>query len=250
MLNIDNLTVSVDDRIILDNFNLEIKTSEISAIMGPNGVGKSTICKVLLGDPNYTIKNGTISYNKTIINDMPTNERAKSGMFLLNQTPIAISGVQNSEMLRMSLSERTNEAVNILDFHKELKEICGKLNIPTSFIHRSINEGMSGGERKKNELMHLWMIKPSFIILDEIDSGLDVDSFKTVMESLKEYYQKYKPSILIITHNTKVFKYIKPDNINILMDKKILTSGDVSLAKLIDESGFETFKMSRNELHE
>ncbi len=250
MLKIKDLTVIADNKIILNKLNLDIDTGKICAIMGPNGVGKSTICKVLLKDPNYTIKNGTITYNDKVINDYSTEERAKLGMFLLSQMPIAIEGVQNSEMLRMALASKTGKAVDILSFHKEIKEICQKLDIPTEFIHRDINAGMSGGERKKNELMHLWMLKPEFIILDEIDSGLDVDAFKIVMNSLKEYYKKYNPTILIITHNTKVFKYLKPDVINILDTGKIVKSGTLELANIIDEEGFEAFKVSECATHE
>ncbi len=250
MLKIEDLTVVANKKTILDNFNLTINKGEICALMGPNGVGKSTICKVLLNDPNYQIKKGNIYYNDTLINKVKTEDRAKRGIFLLNQTPITIPGVTNSEMLRLALSSQTNEAVDILKFHKELKSICEKLDIPTSFIHRNINEDMSGGERKKNELMHLWMLKPNFIILDEVDSGLDVDSFKIVLKSLKEYYQKYNPTILIITHNTKVFKYLKPHTINILSDGHIIKSGDISLAKVIDEEGYETFKIKGKTIYE
>ena len=250
MLKIKDLTVVADNKIILNKLNLDIETGKIWAIMGPNGVGKSTICKVLLKDPNYLIKQGSIIYNGKIINDLSTDQRAKLGLFLIAQTPTAIEGVQNSEMLRMAIANRTGKAVDILSFHKEIKEVCQKLDIPNDFIHRDINAGMSGGERKKNELMHLWMLKPEFIILDEIDSGLDVDAFKIVMKSLKDYYKKYHPSILIITHNTKVFKYLKPDGISILEDGKIIKTGTEDLANIIDENGFEAFKVSESVTHE
>lgn len=250
MLEIKNLTVQAESKIILNDFNIKINDNEIWAIMGPNGVGKSTICKVLLNHPNYQIINGEIMYNNKKINMLPAEERAKLGIFLLNQTPIAITGVTNSEMLRMAISNQTNQAINILEFHKELKNICQKLNISQEFIHREINCGMSGGERKKNELLHLWMLKPKFIILDEVDSGLDVDSFKIVMKSLKEYYQKYKPTILIVTHNTKVFNYLIPDKIAILNNGKISKIGDLKLANIIDEKGFESFNVSENEVYE
>lgn len=250
MLKIKDLTVVADNKIILNKLNFDIETGKIWAIMGPNGVGKSTICKVLLKDPNYLIKQGSIIYNGEIINDLSTDQRAKLGLFLIAQTPTAIEGVQNSEMLRMAIANRTGKAVDILSFHKEIKEVCQKLDIPNDFIHRDINAGMSGGERKKNELMHLWMLKPEFIILDEIDSGLDVDAFKIVMKSLKDYYKKYHPSILIITHNTKVFKYLKPDGISILEDGKIIKTGTEELANIIDENGFEAFKVSESVTHE
>ena len=250
MLKIVDLTVVADNKTILDKFNLNIKPQSICAIMGPNGVGKSTICKVLLKDPNYFVTKGSIYYKDKLINNCSSDERARMGMFLLNQTPIAVPGVQNSEMLRMALSQRTDKPVDIIKFHNELKNICDKLDISHDFIHRFINQGMSGGERKKNELMHLWLLKPDFLILDEIDSGLDVDSFKKVMKSLKEYYQTYKPTILIITHNSKVFKYLKPDSVNILLDKKIIKSGGIDLINIIDNEGFESFKISENEVHE
>ena len=250
MLKIENLTVKANNKEILNDFSLKINDGEICAIMGPNGVGKSTICRVLMDDPNYKIKKGHILLDNEDLSKLTTDKRALKGFFLLNQTPTPIPGVTNSEMLRMALSKRTNEAVDILKFHKELKEICDKLKIPKEFIHRPINYAMSGGERKKNELMHLWMLKPSFIILDEIDSGLDVDSFKIVMKSLQEYLAIYHPTILIITHNTKVFKYLTPDSINIMARGKIVKSGDLKLADKIDKDGFESFKISENEVYE
>ena len=242
MLEIKNITVQADEQTILNNFNLNIEDHEIHALMGPNGVGKSTICKVLLNDPNYHVINGNIIYNSQNINELATDERAKLGFFLLNQTPIAIPGVSNSEMLRMALSNKTNKQVDILAFHKELKAITEKLNVPSSFIHRDINYGMSGGERKKNELIHLWMLKPNFIILDEVDSGLDVDSFKTVMKSLKEYYLEYKPSILIITHNTKILHSLKVDYVHVLVNGKIVKTGGQELASEIEENGYAQYK--------
>lgn len=250
MLEIKDLTVTAEDQKILKNFNIDIKDQEIHAIMGKNGAGKSTICKVLLNDPNYNIEHGTIIFDKENITYLDTDKIAQKGIFLLNQTPIAIPGVSNSECLRLALSSKTNKSVDILKFHQELKSICQKLNIPKEFIHRDINAGMSGGERKKNELMHLWMLKPKFIILDEVDSGLDVDSFKVVMKSLKDYYQEYHPTILIITHNTKVFKYLKPDKISILNNGTIVKTGDDSLIDTIDKDGFETFNVSENEIYE
>ena len=242
MLEIKNITVQADEQTILNNFNLNIEDHEIHALMGPNGVGKSTICKVLLNDPNYHVINGNIIYNSRNINELATDERARLGFFLLNQTPIAIPGVSNSEMLRMALSNKTNKQVDILAFHKELKAITEKLNVPSSFIHRDINYGMSGGERKKNELIHLWMLKPNFIILDEVDSGLDVDSFKTVMKSLKEYYLEYKPSILIITHNTKILHSLKVDYVHVLVNGKIVKTGGQELASEIEENGYAQYK--------
>ncbi|MBQ6687555.1 MAG: Fe-S cluster assembly ATPase SufC [Bacilli bacterium] len=241
MLQIKNLTASVERKKIINGLDLEINDSEIHVLMGPNGVGKSTICKILLKDENYTISSGVIIFNGTKINDLNTTEVARLGIYLVNQNPIGIEGVTNAEMLRTALSDITGERVGIFEFNKKLENICKELDIPKEFIHREINVGMSGGERKKNELMHLWMLEPKFIILDELDSGLDVDALKVVSESINKYYEKFKPSILIITHHNKILEYIKPHKVHVLKDGKIIKSGDITLAKEIENSGFTAF---------
>jgi len=239
MLSIKNVSVKADNKEILRDFNLDIKDGEIHALMGPNGVGKSTICRAILKDPNYELTNGEITYNKKSLNNLSTTEISRLGIMMITQSPIAIEGVTNAEMLRLALSERTGEHVDIFKFSKEAKAICEKLAIPESFLHRNINDGMSGGERKKNELLHIWMLKPSFLILDEVDSGLDVDALKIVSESLKEYHQKTNCSILLITHNPKLLETLKPDYIHILKDKKIIKTGDYTLSKEIEKYGFK-----------
>ena len=241
MLNIKKLTVLADNKEILNDFNLDIKDGEIHAIMGPNGVGKSTICRAILKDPNYIITKGEITYHNNKLKDLTTTEISRLGIMMISQSPIAIEGVTNAEMLRLALSEKTNEHIYIFKFSKQAKEICEKLSIPQNFLHRDINDGMSGGERKKNELLHIWMLKPSFLILDEIDSGLDVDALKIVANSLKEYHQTTNCSILLITHNPKLLDILKPDYIHILKDKKIIKTGDISLAKSIEKTGFKEF---------
>ncbi len=238
MLRINNLNVSVSDKEILNKFNLNINDGEIHALMGPNGVGKSTICKTILGDKNYQITSGDIIYNNHILNDMSTTERARLGIFLLNQNPITIEGVSNAEMLRTVLSEKNDNPVDIFKFNNKMLEICKKIDLPVSFIHRNINEGMSGGERKKNELLHLWMLEPSFIILDEVDSGLDVDAIKLVANSIMEYYHEYKPSILIITHHEAILDLITPEYVHVIKDGKIVETGNIDLAKSIEKNGF------------
>ena len=239
MLSIKNVSVKADNKEILRDFNLDIKDGEIHALMGPNGVGKSTICRAILKDPNYELTNGEITYNKKSLNNLSTTEISRLGIMMITQSPIAIEGVTNAEMLRLALSERTGEHVDIFKFSKEAKAICEKLAIPESFLHRNINDGMSGGERKKNELLHIWMLKPSFLILDEVDSGLDVDALKIVSESLKEYHQETNCSILLITHNPKLLETLKPDYIHILKDKKIIKTGDYTLSKEIEKYGFK-----------
>lgn len=240
MLKIEKLNVFAEDKEILKNFNLTINDGEIHAIMGPNGVGKSTICKCLLKDPNYNILSGEIIYNNKNLKDLSTTEISREGIMMISQSPIAIEGVTNAEMLRMAMSERTGEHIDIFKFSKEAKSICEKISLPENFLHREINNGASGGERKKTELLHIWMLKPSFLILDEVDSGLDVDALKIVANSIKEYQETTNCSILLITHNPKLLEIINPKYIHILKDKQIVKTGDISLAKEIENTGFTT----------
>lgn len=249
MLKIDNLTVSVQDKTILKDFSLDINDGEIVALMGPNGIGKSTICKVLMGDPNYTIDKGMIEYNGENLLDMDVVTRSRKGIYLVNQNPIEIPGVSNAEMLRTALECRTGEHVNFFEFNKEVTEICKRLNIPASFIHRGINEGMSGGEKKKNELLHLYVLKPKLILLDELDSGLDVDSLRELSLSLKDYLSS-DVSILVITHHISILEYLTPDRVNILSDGKIIKTGDYELAKEVEKNGFRAISVSEEESHE
>ena len=247
MLEIKNINVEVNEEQIIKDFNLNINDGEIHALMGPNGIGKSSICKTILGDSNYNVISGSITYNNNDLLKMSTTDIARSGIFLISQNPIAIEGVTNADMLRSVISEKENKQVNIFEFNKELTNICKKLDIPTSFIHRNINDGMSGGERKKNELLHLWMLKPSFIILDEIDSGLDVDALKIVASSINEYYEEYKPSILIITHHIDILKYIKPEFVHIMKNHTIEETGNYDLAIKITKEGYNKANAMKEE---
>lgn len=244
MLQIKNLTVSVDDKIILDNFSLDIEEGQIHALMGQNGTGKSTLCRVLMHDSEYKILNGEILYHGKNLVNLSTTEIAREKIFFLSQSPIAIEGVTNAEMLRCALSDTSTEPINIFEFNKKMEDICEKLELPKEFIHRQINVGASGGERKKSELLHMWMLAPELILLDELDSGLDVDALKIVAQSINEYYEKYKPTILIITHHNKLLELIKPKHVHILKEGKIVASGDEALAKQIENEGFKAFNIS------
>jgi len=245
MFEIKNVSVNVLDKTIIKDFNLTIHKGEIHALMGPNGVGKSTICKAIMKSPNYTITKGSIIYKNQDITKLDTTEISKLGIYYISQNPIAIEGVTNAEMLRMALTARTNEKINIFEFNKKCNEICQKIDLPKTFLHRAINDGMSGGERKKNELLHLWMLEPEMIILDEIDSGLDVDALKTVATSIYEYYQEKKPSILIITHHTQILNIIKPDFVHILKNGCVIKSGTYELAYQIESEGFSNIFESK-----
>lgn len=243
MLSIKNLTVKVNDKTILHDFNLDINDGEIVTLMGPNGVGKSTICKVIMGDPTYEVINGSIFYNNIDLLSLSTDERSRQGIFLLAQNPIELEGITNAEVLRSALECKTGEHVNIFDFNKKITHICEKLNIPVEFIHRGVNEGMSGGEKKKNEILHLYVLEPKLVLLDELDSGLDVDSLKSLSASLMDYKDE-TVSILIITHHTNILEYIKPDKVSILSGGSIVKEGDASLAREIETSGFSAYEVS------
>ena len=247
ILNIDNLTVEVAGKKILKDLNLEIKSGEIHAIMGPNGTGKSTLTKVIMGDPNYKIIKGTISYNGKAINDMPVNERAKAGIFLGMQMPLAIEGVTNADFLRSALRAKEGDKFKLLPFIREVDKYTEKLHMDSDMIHRGINDGFSGGERKKNEILQMNILKPDVVLLDEIDSGLDVDSLKLVGESVMDYYNERKPAILLVTHYQRLLDYIKPDFIHIMKDGKIVLSGDSELALKIEKQGYDKLVGMDNE---
>ena len=247
ILNIDNLTVEVAGKKILKDLNLEIKSGEIHAIMGPNGTGKSTLTKVIMGDSNYKIIKGTISYNGKVINDMPVNERAKAGIFLGMQMPLAIEGVTNADFLRSALRAKEGDKFKLLPFIREVDKYTEKLHMDSDMIHRGINDGFSGGERKKNEILQMNILKPDVVLLDEIDSGLDVDSLKLVGESVMDYYNERKPAILLVTHYQRLLDYIKPDFIHIMKDGKIVLSGDSELALKIEKQGYDKLVGMDNE---
>ena len=239
MLTIKNLTVKAGNKIILKDFNLDIKDGEICVIMGPNGVGKSTLTKVIMNDPNYKVIEGDIIFNGESILSLTTDERAKKGIFLANQNPLEIDGVTNSDFLRTALSSIKDENINLYSFIKEIDKAKEDLHMPDEMVHRSINKGFSGGEKKKNEILQMKILKPSFVMLDEIDSGVDVDSLKVVSDNLNMYKKENKnASYLIITHYTHLLNYIKPDVVHILNNGKIVKTGNYVLAKKIEENGF------------
>ena len=240
MFKIDNLNVKIKDtdKEILKDFSLTINDGEIHAIMGPNGVGKSTLSKAIMHHPDYVINDGSITYNEKTLNDLTTDEIARNGIYLLMQDPSIIDGVSNSEALRTALKERGSDT-NLYSFITKMKKELDSLNLPKDAMHRSINKGLSGGERKKNEVLGLKVLTPSFIILDELDSGLDVDSLKVVANNINNYLKENKDtSVLIITHYSRVLDLIKPDFVHEMKDGKIVKTGDISLAKQIEKTGF------------
>lgn len=244
MLEIKNLTVKVENKIVLDGFNLTINDGEIHVLMGPNGVGKSTLTKAIMGDNNYKIVNGDILYNKESILKLKVDKRARKGIFLANQNPPEISGVSNSDFLRTAISSKNQKNVNLYSFIKKIDEAKKDLNMPDEMVHRSVNKGFSGGEKKKNEVLQMKMLEPNFIILDEIDSGVDVDALKIVASNINDYKVKNKKSsLLIITHYTHLLNYIKPNFVHVIKDGKIVKTGDYTLAKQIEDNGFNFDKV-------
>ena len=238
-LKIKDLIVEIDNKVILNDFNLEIKSGEIHAIMGPNGTGKSTLSRVIMGDSNYKIKKGKILFDDKLLNDLTTDERARLGIFLGLQMPTSIEGVTNADFLRTAMHIKEGNNFNLMHLIKDINKNCEDLKMDKDMIHRSINSGFSGGERKKNEILQMKLLKPSIVILDEIDSGLDVDSLKIVGENVMDYYNNSDSGILLITHYQRLLDYIKPDFVHIIMNGNIIKSGDSSLVKEIEEKGYE-----------
>lgn len=239
---IRNLTVTVQNKLILDDFSLEINEGEIHAIMGPNGTGKSTLSKVIMGDPIYKIEGGSITYDGTDLQSLKVDERARLGIFLGMQMPIEIEGVTNADFLRSALHTKEGNEFKLFPFVKELDDTVEKLQMNKEMIHRSLNVGFSGGERKKNEILQMYLLKPNLVMLDEIDSGLDVDSLKLVGEKVMEYHEMKKPAILLVTHYQRLLDYIKPDFIHIMVDGKIVKSGDATLVEEIEKFGYDKYK--------
>lgn len=241
-IEIKNLYVSVKEKEILKNLNLNINEGEIHAIMGPNGTGKSTLSKVIMGYPGFDIK-GSIFANNTLINDLTIDERSRLGIFLVYQNPISISGLTSSELIKASVDTKGHKS--LYEFALEVEKDMQELKMPKEMLHRSFNVGFSGGERKKNEILQVLMLKPKFIILDELDSGLDVDSLKIVCLNLNKYlHENPDTSVLIITHYTRVLEYIKPDFVHKMNNGTIVESGDYSLAKEIENNGYQSFSIT------
>ena len=238
MFKIDNLTAKIEDKTVLNGLNLQINDGEIHVIMGHNGIGKSTLCKIIMHDKNYAVLGGSITYNNKNLLEMETYEIAREKVMLISQNPIAIEGVTNAEVLRTALREIKNESINIFEFNKKMEEACTSLELDPKFIHKEVNVGASGGERKKVELLHMAILEPKFLILDEIDSGLDVDALRVVSNFINEYHSKTGCSILIITHHPNIINYIKPNYVHILDNGKIIKTGDAHLADKIESEGF------------
>lgn len=243
MLKIEDLSTSIDGKDILKNFYLNINDGEVHALMGPNGTGKSTLSKVILNNKKYQKLSGKIMFDGVDITNMTTDEIARKGIFLCNQLPCEIDGVTTADFLRTALNEK--EEVSLYQYIKKIDSAVKDLKMDENMIHRSMNKGFSGGEKKKNEILQLKVLEPKFIILDELDSGLDVDSLKIVCENINNYLKEHEnTSVLIITHYPKILQYIKPDYVHVMVNGNIKKTGDASLALEIEEKGYDAYKNS------
>lgn len=239
ILDIKDLKANVEDKEILKGVNLTIKSGEIHALMGPNGAGKSTLGEVLIGHPNYKVTSGKILINNKDITYAAPEDRARLGLFLAFQSPISISGVKISTFLRMAYNNLyPEEKMPLKDFFNMVKTAMKDIDMDESFISRSINDGFSGGERKRFEILQMVILKPKIVILDEIDSGLDVDALKLVSAEIKKMYDQ-NVGFLIITHYQRILKDIKPEFVHVLKDGKIVMNGDKSISDKIEEEGYD-----------
>lgn len=242
LLEVKNLHVDVEDKQILHGVNLEIGKGETHVLMGPNGTGKSTLGYALMGNPRYTVREGEIWFDGKSITDEAVNERAKTGIFLSFQNPLEVPGVTLSSFIRNALEQKTGKRIRLWDFKKELERTMEILQMDPSYAERDLNVGFSGGEKKKAEILQLLMLKPSLAILDETDSGLDVDAVRTVSAGIEEYQKNCKGSLLIITHSTKILESLTVDYTHVMVEGKIIETGDASLVDKINESGFAEYE--------
>lgn len=242
-LKIENLQVSVENKPILKGLDLEIKGGEVHAVMGPNGTGKSTLAQALMGHPKYTVTGGRVEFDGENLLELEVDERARKGLFLAMQYPSEISGVTNSDFLRSAINARRGEGneISLMKFIRQMEDKMKKLQMDESFAHRYVNEGFSGGEKKRNEILQMLMLEPRIAILDEIDSGLDIDALKIVAEGVNSL-RGPQTGILVITHYQRLLNYIKPDFVHVMMQGKIVKSGGAELALRLEEEGYDWIK--------
>lgn len=241
MLSIKDLCASVDDKSILKGLSLEIKPGEVHAIMGPNGSGKSTTGHVLSGHPGYQATSGSVRFCGKDLLELSTEERAREGLFLAFQYPVEIPGVSNMEFLKTSVDSvreyRGQEPLSSVEFMKKAREVCKTVNLDLSFLKRGVNEGFSGGEKKRNEIMQMILLEPKLAILDETDSGLDIDALQTVANGVNALRSSER-SFIVVTHYQRLLDYIVPDYVHVLSAGKIVKTGDKSLALELEAKGY------------
>lgn len=236
---IRNLHVSVEGKEILKGVNLTVNENEVHALMGPNGNGKSTLLAAVMGNPKYTVTEGSITYDGKDLLSMPVNERSIAGIFLAMQYPQEIPGVTNSDFLRAAMNARSEKPVPLFRFIKEMEKTIRDLKMKEDLAHRFLNEGFSGGEKKRNEIVQMQMLKPSISMLDEIDSGLDVDALHIVADALNRLHEENHMSMIVVSHYERFYQLIRPTYTHVLVDGRIVLEGDGELADRIDREGYD-----------
>ncbi|HAT1180417.1 TPA: Fe-S cluster assembly ATPase SufC [Corynebacterium striatum] len=226
---------------ILKGVNLTINSGETHAVMGPNGSGKSTLSYVIAGHPKYEVTEGEILLDGENVLEMEVDERARAGLFLAMQYPTEVPGVKMAQFMRSAVTAVRGEAPKLREWNKELTEAREKLSIDKSFAHRAVNEGFSGGEKKRHEVMQLDLLKPKFAIMDETDSGLDVDALRVVSEGINRFQEETNGGILMITHYKRILNYVKPDFVHVFANGQIIKTGGAELADQLEESGYDQF---------
>lgn len=240
-LKITNLHASVEGKEILKGINLSINEGEVVAILGPNGHGKSTLLNVIMGHPKYQVTEGSVTYNDVDILSLSTDERAKLGIFLGFQNPVEIPGVSNSDFLRAAVNSRNETPISTYKFYKVLDSATKEVKIPFDFVTRNLNEGFSGGEKKRNEILQLLLLKPGLAMLDEIDSGLDVDAIQVVADVINKEKDNSR-TFMVISHYARLFDLIKPTRAVVIVNGRVAIDGDPSYVKRIDQEGYEFIK--------
>lgn len=241
LLQINQIHADIEEKEILHGVSLNINPGETHVLMGPNGAGKSTLGHVLMGNPKYHISSGNIIFKGNDITGESTDKRARDGIFLSFQEPLEVPGLSLESFIRSAIRQKTGRPIRVWEFHKELKKAMDVLQLDESYTQRSLNVGFSGGEKKKAEILQLMMLKPSLAILDETDSGLDVDAVRLVSEGVRAYQREQKGALLIITHSTRILEALHVDYTHVMIDGHIVATGDSSLVDKINEEGYESF---------
>lgn len=242
ILTIKNLNVSITGKEILKDVSITVKSGEIHALMGPNGTGKSTLAQTLIGNSRYSIGGGNITINKKDISDLQIYERAREGLFVAFQEPVSVQGLRFINYLRTAYTSlHPEEKLEYKKFVQEVKDLLKYFGLDDSFIDRGLNDGLSGGEKKRMEALQMLILKPKFIVLDEIDSGLDVDALRVVSKAIRKAKEN-GAGIIIITHYQRILDYVKPDFVHVLINGQIAESGKGDLAKIIEDRGYEYYK--------
>ena len=242
LLNIAGLTASVDEKTILQGIDLAVGAGETHVLMGPNGAGKSTMGHVIMGDPVYTVNEGTITFDGQDITDLSPDKRSRAGLFLSFQAPVEIPGVPLSSFLRAQIAGRPGLEMKGKEFRRRVKELAAELDMDTAYLNRELGVGFSGGEKKKVEMLQLLLLSPKLAILDETDSGLDVDALGVVSRGMDAYRKSTDGSLVIITHNTRILEHLEVDRVHVMVNGRIVREDDASLIPWIDANGFDSFE--------